>query len=51
MERCPPVYGVVFDGEFVDEVPRERHDEALDGVVTPTRTVDFSTRSGSRRRT
>jgi 5-formyltetrahydrofolate cyclo-ligase len=50
MERCPPVYGVVFDGEFVDEVPRERHDEALDGVVTPTRTVDFPTRTAHHRR-
>jgi 5-formyltetrahydrofolate cyclo-ligase len=50
MEQCPPVYGVVFDGEFVDEVPRERHDQALDGVVTPTRTVEFSTRSPRRRR-
>src|SRR3954447_2261376 len=50
MERCPPVYGVVFDREFVDEVPRERHDQALDGVITPTRTVEFSTRSARRRR-
>ena len=50
MERCPPVYGVVFDSEFVDEVPRERHDQALDGVITPTRTVEFSTRSARRRR-
>jgi 5-formyltetrahydrofolate cyclo-ligase len=50
MEQCPPVYGVVFDSEFVDEVPRERHDQALDGVVTPTRTVEFSTRSARRRR-
>ena len=50
MERCPPVYGVLFDSELVDEVPRERHDQALDGVVTPTRTVEFSTRSARRRR-
>jgi 5-formyltetrahydrofolate cyclo-ligase len=50
MEQCPPVYAVVFDGEFVDEVPRERHDQALDGVITPTRTVEFSTRSARRRR-
>jgi 5-formyltetrahydrofolate cyclo-ligase len=35
MEKCPPVYAVVFDSEFVDEVPRERHDHAVDGVVTP----------------
>lgn len=50
MERCPPVYAVVFDSEFVDEVPRERHDQAVDGVVTPTRTVEFATRSPRRRR-
>ena len=50
MERCPPVYGVVFDSELVESVPRERHDQALDGVVTPTRTVEFSTRSARRRR-
>jgi 5-formyltetrahydrofolate cyclo-ligase len=50
MERCPPVYGVVFDSEFVDEVPSERHDQALDGAITPTRTVEFSTRSARRRR-
>jgi 5-formyltetrahydrofolate cyclo-ligase len=50
MERCPPVYGVLFDSELVDEVPRERHDQAIDGVVTPNRTVEFSTRSARRRR-
>lgn len=50
MERRPPVYAVVFDGELVDEVPRERHDQAVDGVVTPTRTVEFATRTPRRRR-
>jgi 5-formyltetrahydrofolate cyclo-ligase len=50
MEQCPPVYAVIFDSELVDEVPRERHDEAIDGVVTPTRTVEFNTRSHRRRR-
>ena len=50
MERCPPVYAVIFDSELVDEVPRERHDQAIDGVVTPTRTVEFSTRSARHRR-
>ncbi|GAA4751637.1 5-formyltetrahydrofolate cyclo-ligase [Amnibacterium soli] len=50
MERCPPVYAVIFDSELVDEVPRERHDQAVDGVVTPTRTVEFSTRSARHRR-
>jgi 5-formyltetrahydrofolate cyclo-ligase len=42
MEKCPPVYAVLFDGELVDEVPRERHDQPVDGVVTPTRIVTFS---------
>jgi 5-formyltetrahydrofolate cyclo-ligase len=42
MEKCPPVYAVLFDGEVVDEVPRERHDQPVDGVVTPTRIIDFS---------
>lgn len=41
MERCPPVYAVVFDGELVDEVPREVHDQAVNGVVTPTRIIAF----------
>lgn len=50
MEQCPPVYAVIFDSELVDEVPRERHDQAVDGVVTPTRTVEFTTRSTRRRR-
>jgi 5-formyltetrahydrofolate cyclo-ligase len=42
MEKCPPVYAVLFDGEVVDEVPRERHDQPVDGAVTPTRIIDFS---------
>jgi 5-formyltetrahydrofolate cyclo-ligase len=41
MEKCPPVYAVVFDSEFVDEVPREVHDQAVNGVVTPTRIIAF----------
>jgi 5-formyltetrahydrofolate cyclo-ligase len=42
MEKCPPVYAVLFDGELVDEVPRERHDQPVDGAVTPTRVVQFT---------
>lgn len=42
MEKCPPVYAVVFDSEVVDEVPRERHDQSVDGAVTPTRIITFS---------
>jgi 5-formyltetrahydrofolate cyclo-ligase len=41
MEKCPPVYAVLFDGELVEEVPRELHDQAVDGAVTPTRIVQF----------
>ncbi|MGN7798183.1 5-formyltetrahydrofolate cyclo-ligase [Leifsonia sp. 22587] len=42
MEKCPPVYAVLFDGELVDEVPRERHDQPVDGAVTPSRIVQFT---------
>lgn len=39
MERCPPVYAVVFDSEVLDEVPRDLHDQPVSGAVTPTRTI------------
>ncbi|GAA1970625.1 5-formyltetrahydrofolate cyclo-ligase [Microbacterium deminutum] len=39
MERCPPVYAVVFDSELVDEVPSDLHDQPVTGVVTPTQTI------------
>lgn len=42
MERCPPVYAVVFDAEFIDEVPRDVHDQPVTGVVTPTQTIVLS---------
>lgn len=45
MGKCPPVFAVLFDDELVDEVPRERHDEPVDGVVTPRRVVPLSKRS------
>ena len=41
MERRPPVYAVIFDDELLDEVPRERHDQPVDGVVTPSGIVRF----------
>lgn len=41
MENCPPVYAVIFDEELVDSVPRERHDQPVDGVVTPSGIVAF----------
>ncbi|HEY0249575.1 MAG TPA: 5-formyltetrahydrofolate cyclo-ligase [Gryllotalpicola sp.] len=47
MGKCPPVFAVLFDDELVDEVPRERHDEPVDGVVTPTRIVPLSKRARS----
>lgn len=41
MERCPPVYAVVFDNELVDSVPSEVHDKRVDGAITPTAIVTF----------
>lgn len=41
MEECPPVYAVIFDDELVDSVPSERHDQRVDGVVTPSGIVTF----------
>jgi 5-formyltetrahydrofolate cyclo-ligase len=45
MGKCPLVFAVLFDDELVDEVPRERHDEPVDGVVTPQRIVPLSKRA------
>ncbi len=42
MDRRPPVFAVVFDSEVVDELPREPHDQAVDGVVTPGAILRFS---------
>ncbi|WP_308799112.1 5-formyltetrahydrofolate cyclo-ligase [Agromyces silvae] len=41
MGKCPPVYAVVFEREFVESVPRELHDQPVNGVVTPTRIIAF----------
>jgi len=41
MERCPPVYAVIFDNELVDTVPSEVHDQPVTGVVTPGGVVKF----------
>lgn len=35
------VFAVVFDHEVVDDVPREKHDQPVDGVVTPERSIRF----------
>jgi len=42
MEKCPPVFAVVFDDEILDDVPRELHDAPVDGAVTPTRIIRFA---------
>ena len=42
MERCPPVYAVIYDSELLDTVPRDVHDQPVSGVVTPTRTIDLA---------
>lgn len=41
MQKCPPVYAVVYDTEILDEVPRDVHDQPVTGAVTPLRTVVF----------
>ena len=42
MERCPPVYAVIFDSELLDRVPRDVHDQPVTGVVTPTQTITLA---------
>lgn len=42
MRQCPPVYAVVFDHERLPAVPHELHDQAVDGVVTPTAITTFT---------
>ncbi|MEO6826670.1 MAG: 5-formyltetrahydrofolate cyclo-ligase [Microbacteriaceae bacterium] len=42
MDKRPPVYAVIYDGELVDAVPRELHDQPVDGAVTPARIVEFT---------
>ena len=41
MAKRPPVYAVVFDTEYVESVPSERHDQPVDGVVTPSGVHEF----------
>lgn len=43
MERCPPVYAVIYDSEVLDSLPREIHDQPVDGIVTPSQTIRLST--------
>ena len=42
MEKCPPVYAVIYDSEILDSLPREVHDQPVDGVITPTQTITLS---------
>ncbi len=42
MQKCPPVYAVIYDSEVLDSLPREVHDQPVDGVVTPARTLTLS---------
>ncbi|WP_030148285.1 MULTISPECIES: 5-formyltetrahydrofolate cyclo-ligase [Mycetocola] len=41
MERCPPVYGVIYDSELRDSIPQDVHDRPVNGVVTPTRIAEL----------
>jgi 5-formyltetrahydrofolate cyclo-ligase len=31
-----PKYGVIFDSEFLDQIPTEDHDVTLDGSISPS---------------
>jgi 5-formyltetrahydrofolate cyclo-ligase len=41
MEKCPPVYAIVFDNEVQPDVPHEKHDQRVNGVVTPSNILEF----------
>lgn len=41
MGKRPPVYAIVFDSEYVDELPCEVHDQPVTGVVTPSALITF----------
>lgn len=42
IEKCPPVYAVIYDSEVLDSLPREPHDQPVNGIITPTRTITLS---------
>ena len=42
MEKCPPVYAVIYDSEILDSLPREVHDQPVTGIVTPSQTLILS---------
>ncbi|HLP23148.1 MAG TPA: 5-formyltetrahydrofolate cyclo-ligase [Microbacteriaceae bacterium] len=39
MQHAPPVAAVVFDHELLQAVPRDVHDQAVDAIITPERTI------------
>lgn len=41
LERRPPVFAVVHDGDVLDRVPAEAHDSPVMGAVTPSRVLVF----------
>lgn len=41
MENRPPVFAVIYDEDLLDAVPRDVHDVAVSGIVTPTRIVSL----------
>lgn len=50
MEKCPPVYAVVYDSEVLDVLPREVHDQPVTGVVTPAQTITLASERSVERR-
>jgi 5-formyltetrahydrofolate cyclo-ligase len=42
----PMRIALLFDGEFLPTVPRDEHDELIDLVITPTRTIRCKTVGG-----
>jgi len=43
MQKRPPVYALVYDSEVLESVPRDLHDQPVDGIVTPTQTLTLQT--------
>ncbi len=41
MAKRPPVYALVFDNEYVDELPQDVHDQPVTGVITPGALITF----------
>ena len=42
LQHEAPTYAVLFDHEVVDDLPREIHDQAVKGAVTPERIMTFA---------